>query len=99
MLAGWQGVVLVDGEGASYAAVALRRTGLLSLLRPRLVREALRARKEGFRQRKTQGDPWQLGGTIVVAPGDRVLYAHRNAGPEDEAPLDDVLAALRAGAA
>lgn len=99
VLAGWKGTLLVDTDGRAYAAVTLRRTSLLALLRPKMFREALRARKEGFRQGKTQGDPWQLGGTLVVAPGDRVLFSHRNAGPEDDAPLDAVLAALRAGAA
>jgi len=86
---------VVDERREAYAVADLRRMSLLSLLRPKMLREALRARKEGFRQTKTQGDPWQLGGTMVVAPGDRVVYAYRNAGPEDEAPLDDVLAAAR----
>ena len=56
MLAGWKGPVLVDGTGAAYAAVALRRMSLLALLRPRMLRAALAARKEGFRQGRTQGD-------------------------------------------
>jgi hypothetical protein len=94
-LSGWPGPMRVDRTGEAYRAVALRRTSLLGLLRPRFVREAVRARREGHRQRGVQGDPWQLGGTLVVAPGDRLLLAHRNAGPEDEAPLDAVLAAAR----
>jgi hypothetical protein len=54
----------------------------------------LRARRAGFRQTKVEGDPWQLGGTLVVAPGDRVLYAYANRSPQDEAPVEDVLDAL-----
>ena len=56
---------------------------------------ALRARSAGHRQRKTAGDPWQLGGTLVVAPGDRLLYAWRNRTAYDDAPIAEVLAALR----
>ena len=99
ILTGWQDAIVVDEARKAYAAADLRRMGFFSLFRPRMIREAMRARKEGFRQAKVQGDPWQLGGTMVLAPGDRVLYAHRNAGPEDEAPLDDVLAAARGGPA
>lgn len=99
VLTGWKGAIVVDAERKAYAVADLRRMGLLSLLRPRMIREALRARKEGFRQTKTQGDPWQLGGTMVVGPGDRVFFAYRNQGPEDEAPLDDVLVAARTATA
>jgi hypothetical protein len=95
-LSGWRGPILVDGPGDAWRAVALRRTSLLGLLRPRLLREALAATREGHRQTAVQGDAWRLGGTLVVAPGDRVLFAYRNTGPEDEAPIDEVLAALPA---
>lgn len=99
ILTGWKDAIVVDEARKAYAAADLRRMGFFSLFRPRMIREAMRARKEGFRQTKVQGDPWQLGGTLVVAPGDRVWFAHRNAGPEDEAPLETVLAAVRAGGA
>jgi hypothetical protein len=96
VLSGWSGPIVVDHDGTAYAAASLRRIGILALLRPGMWIAAMRAKKEGFRQSKTQGDPWQLGGTLVVAPGDRVLFAYRNANSDEEAPLDDVLAALRA---
>jgi peroxiredoxin len=99
LLTGWKHAIVVDAERRAYAAADLRRMGCFSLLRPALLRAALAARREGFRQTKTQGDAWQLGGTMVVEPGDRVRYSHRNAGPEDEAPLDDVVAAARAAVA
>ena len=93
--AGWRGPIYVDAEAKAYAAAGLVRAGPLRLLRPRVLLAAVRARKQGFRQGKTQGDPWQMGGTLVVAPRDRVVYAWRNASAEDDAPVDEVLAAVR----
>jgi len=95
ILTGWKGPLVTDPERRAYAAADLRKLSVWSLLSPRLIRNAMKARKEGFRQTKTKGDPWQLGGTLVLSPGDRVLLAWRNASADDEAPLDDVLTALR----
>jgi hypothetical protein len=89
----------VDRTGEAYRAVALRKTSFLRLLRPGLLLGVLRARREGHRQVGVHGDPWQLGGTILIAPGDRVLLAQRDEGPEDAAPLDDALRTLRGRAA
>ena len=99
VLTGWKGALLTDPLRLAYAAADLRRTSLLRLLRPSLLRGVLRARGEGFRQTKTAGDPWQLGGALVIAPGDRVLRSHRNQSPQEELPLDALLAALREHAA
>lgn len=96
---GYVGPLFVDATGEAYRAAALRRLRPWSLLSVRMIRNALRARAEGFRQTKAQGDPWQLGGTLVVAPGDRVLYAWRNRNADDDAPIDEVLAALGRGRA
>ena len=92
---GYTGPLFVDGQGLAYRAVALGRLKLWNLLSFRMIRNAIRARKEGFRQGKVEGDPWQLGGTLVVAPGDRLLFAWRNQNADDDAPIDDVIAALR----
>lgn len=91
---GYTGPLFVDGEGLAYRAVALGRLKLWNLLSFRMIRNAIRARKEGFRQGKVEGDPWQLGGTLVVAPGDRLVYAWRNRNADDDAPIDEVIAAL-----
>lgn len=47
----------------------------------------------------TDTDMSQLGGTFVVAPGGRVLYAQRAKTSADNAPIDDVIGAIRAAAA
>jgi len=90
----YEGPLFVDTEGAAYRAVSLGRFRPWSLFSPRMLLNALRARRAGFKQGKVEGDPWQLGGTLVVAPGDRVLFAWRNRNADDDAPLDEVLAAL-----
>jgi hypothetical protein len=93
---GWPGVLLADDAGTAFRAAGTGRTSFLSLLRPRLWTAALAARRRGLRQGKAPTDPWQLGATLVVAPGGRILLAHRNRSVEDDVPVDEVLAVLRA---
>lgn len=85
--------VLVDPDLASYRAAGLRR-GRVELLSPRVPLNALRALKEGFRQKSVQGDPWQLGGVFVVKPGGRLAYRYISSEAGDHAPIDDILEAL-----
>ena len=93
---GFRGPIYVDREAKAYAAAGLVKAGPIGLLRPRMLVAAFRARRQGFRQGATRGNPWQLGGTLAIAPGDRVVYAWKNASAEDDAPIDQVVAALRA---
>ncbi len=55
-----------------------------------------RAMAAGHRQGKTQGDPWQQGGTLVVDQDGTVLFHHAADGAGDHAPVDALLAALDA---
>ena len=96
---GYGGPLFVDEKGEAYRAAALRRMKPWQVVSPRMWRNAMRARKAGFRQTKMQGDPWQLGGTLVVAPGNRVLYAWQNTSADEDAPIEEVLAAIRRGVA
>jgi hypothetical protein len=57
----------------------------------------LRATKAGFRQGKTQGDPWQQGGVLVVRRGGALEWGYASATAGDHPPLDAVFeAATRA---
>ena len=85
--------VFADPEREAFGAAELRRD-LFTLNPLRTTGPALRALRAGARQRGIQGDPWQLGGTFVIAPGDRVLYEHRSQAAGDHAPWDEVTAAL-----
>lgn len=86
----------VDPKLAAYQAAGLRR-GVLDTLSPGSFGHALRALRTGARQGLTQGDPWQLGGAFVIAPGGRVAFRHvsRNAGDHaDAARIRKALAKL-----
>ncbi len=85
--------LLVDPELRSYRAAELRR-GRSELLSPRLGANALRALRSGFRQGAVEGDPFQLGGVLVIRPGGALTLRHVSREAGDPAPLDDVIAAL-----
>ena len=91
------GPIFVDPELRAYRAAGLRR-GRAEALSPRLPLQAWRALRSGARQTSVQGDPWQLGGTLVIRPGGELTYRHvaRDAG--DHAPVEETLAALRPSA-
>ena len=92
---GFRGAIYVDPDGVAYRTADLLRAPTTRFLRWRVLSAYWRARRDGFRQTKSRSDPHQLGGTLVLSPGDRVVYAWRNTSAEDDAPLDDVLVVLR----
>ncbi|MEZ4471490.1 MAG: AhpC/TSA family protein [bacterium] len=55
-----------------------------------------RALKEGFRQGRTQGDPWQQGGVLIILPPGEVAFEHVDQGAGDHLDPASVLAALEA---
>lgn len=88
--------LLVDPGLAAYRAAGLRR-GAFDTLRPAALVNALRAWRSGARQGAVRGDPWQLGGTFVVARGGTLLYRHLSREAGDHPRLAEVLAALPPG--
>jgi AhpC/TSA antioxidant enzyme len=89
--------VLTDPELGTYKAIGAR-SGLLSTLGPSAWGAGLRAFRSGARQSTTKGHPYQQGGLVVMAPGNRVLYQHISKVAGDHAPVADVLAALEKAA-
>ncbi len=80
-----------DPKRASYKALAFRREfglGLKSLKRGK------RASAEGFRQGKTQGDPWQQGGVALFDGDGRVLWKHIDDGAGEQAEVGELKAAI-----
>ena len=87
--------VLTDPDLVSYKAIGAR-SGLASTLGPAAWGAGIRAFRSGARQTTTKGHPYQQGGLVVMAPGNKVLYQHISRVAGDHAPVADVLAALEA---
>lgn len=88
--------VFSDRARAAFQAAGLQR-GLFATLHWRLLRNAWRAFRAGFRQAKVQGDALQQGGVVVFGTDGRVRHAAADQVGGDELDLDAVLAAVRAG--
>ena len=86
--------VYVDTQRHSYRALGMKRGLWATLLNRDTWRSRGRARAGGFRQKGVQGDPWQLGGVLVVFPGGRVAYRYLSQAAGDHPPVAEVLAAL-----
>ena len=86
--------LLVDPNLEGYRAASLERR-LLAPYSPRGWLAALRSMLRGFRPSRPAGDIYQLGGTFVVTPEQRVAYAFVSKDMHTPAPINDVLSALR----
>ena len=81
-----------DPKRASYAALGLPRQfglGLKSLARGK------RATEGGFRQGKTQGDPWQQGGVVLFDGDGAVRWKDVDDGAGDVVDVAGLKAALK----
>ncbi len=85
--------VLSDPAREAYQLAGFTRS-IASTLSLNALWSHLRARRKGFRQGRLAGDPWQQGGTLVVAPSGEVLFEYRSKGPGDHAAPERLIAAL-----
>jgi peroxiredoxin len=65
--------IYVDPKLGTYRALKLER-GIWKTFQPIVWWHALKAFRQGFRQKSTTGDPWQHGGTFVILPNGQVIY-------------------------
>jgi hypothetical protein len=86
--------LLIDEERLAYHAAGLRNANLLHLLRSENKTARDRARSGGHRQHKLGQNPFQLGGSFVFGAGNVDRYAHISRTFGDNAPVEDLLAAL-----
>ena len=94
--------VLTDPSAASYALLGARR-GAWAVWSPRSWPAGLRAIRGGFRQSRTQGHAYLLGGVAILDSGGAVRWRYRSryAGdhPSPRQILDAVKRAVREPAA
>ncbi len=86
--------MLLDEDGTAAEIVGTGTIGATTLLKPRAVAAGMRSFTGGNRQRKTGRRPMQLGATVVIGPGNEILYEDFEDFPGDHAPLGEVLAVL-----
>ena len=98
-LAGIGFPLLVDQARAAYRAAGLGSASLLHLFRRDTFTARRRARGAGHRQGRLGAHPFQLGGSLVLGPGNVDRLVHRSRTFGDHAPIRDLLATLRKPAA
>jgi hypothetical protein len=90
--------IWVDPKRSTYRHLGFKRGPGSTIFSLATSRHALRALGKGFLQGKTQGDPWQQGGVLVVGKGGEPVYCYASEEAGDMAPMKDVLAAARTAA-
>ncbi len=90
--------LFVDPSLDAYRAGQFRR-GVVRLLGPTVFTNGFRAFRRGFRQGQVKGDPWQLGGVVVIGPGDTLYYTYRSKSAGDHPEPEEFLKTLPACAA
>jgi len=85
--------LLVDPDMEAYRAAGLKH-GIVEAVSLKTVGHAIRALGKGFRQKKVQGDPWQLGGTFVISPEGKTLFRHVSSEAGDHPNPNEVLSVL-----
>ena len=91
---GYDGPIYTDPSLAVYKAAELER-GVTKTLDPRALGSTIRAFARGQRQGRTQGDPWQQGGVVVIDRDGSVLWHHASGRPGDNATAEDIAEALK----
>jgi hypothetical protein len=86
--------LLIDDQRQAYRAVGLGSASLFHLLRRDNSIARTRARAAGHRQHRLGRNPFQLGGSFVIGPGNVDLYAHISQTFGDNASPADLLAAI-----
>jgi len=89
----WPGPIYTDPSLAAYRAAGLERS-VMRTLDPRQLGSTIRAFARGARQGRPQGDTWQQGGVVVVAPSGDVMWHHASGRPDDNATVAQIVAAL-----
>jgi hypothetical protein len=86
--------LLIDEKRQAYQAAELKSGNLFHLLRGDNAEARKRARAAGHEQHKLGKNPFQLGGSFVLGPGNVERFAHLSETFGDNASPDALLAAI-----
>ena len=88
--------VLADEDRRTYKVAGFPRASVGQLLGPRSVLSGVKhGARSGVVQGRIVGDAAQLGGAMVIGPGDEVLFEQRSENAGDTIEPEDLLAAVR----
>ena len=88
--------VLLDEEGTAAEIAGTKKLGVGTIVSPSAWASAARSFAKGHRQGRTGRRPFQLGATLVIGPGNQLLYADYEDHAGDHADIDEVLSAILA---
>lgn len=89
--------VLADERRISYKTVGAKIGSVGDLLGPKVAAKgALTVLRTGKLQGRTLGHPAQLGGAMVIAPGDEIVFSRMAQDAGDNASPQEILGALSA---
>ena len=88
--------LLIDRRRETHRLLELQRAKLLEIVGPKQVVNGIKSMLTGSGQGRPapKQDVLQLGGAVVVDTSGEILYTHRAKSADDNAPADDLLAAL-----
>ncbi len=86
--------MLVDPERKAYKALSFHRS-VWGSIGFRAIKNLWRAYRGGHHTGRLQGDPWQMGGTIVLVPPGEVLYLHKSRYSGDHADVEKISKVLK----
>jgi peroxiredoxin len=88
--------VLADESRTSYEAAGAKVATMGELLGPGVVAKSFMTTfRTGAVQGRTLGHPAQLGGTLVILPGNEIARSHMSEDASDNAAAEEILAAIR----
>jgi AhpC/TSA antioxidant enzyme len=87
--------VLTDRDRISYRAAGAKVGGTFDLWHPKVVAKgAITGARERTVQGRTLGDAKQLGGALVIRPGNQIVWSHMSEDAGDNAAPEEILGAV-----
>ena len=93
---GYRSDLFADPDREAYRVLGFS-SGITTMLGLKSVQGAISALKSGIRPGKVQGNALQIGGAVVIAPGEQLRYLYREKYAGDHPPVAQLLGAISDG--